>query len=60
MAPGSRKNVAWPLHVVRRLARTAALVPLLTLGIGVLGTSPDWYPAALILGVLTVALRSRC
>jgi hypothetical protein len=56
MAPGLRKNVAWPPHVVRRLARIAALVPLLMVGIGVLGTSPDWFPAALILGVLTVAL----
>ena len=55
-AAGSRKNVAWPPHVVRRLARTAALAPLLMVGIGVLGTSPDWFPAALILGVLTVAL----
>ncbi|ARF58974.1 hypothetical protein B1H19_36625 [Streptomyces gilvosporeus] len=42
--------------MVRRLARIAALVPLLMVGIGVLGTSPDWFPAALILGVLTVAL----
>ena len=41
---------------MRRLARTAALVPLLMVGIGVLGTSPDWFPAALILGVLTAAL----
>ncbi|MFE9452931.1 hypothetical protein [Streptomyces sp. NPDC006739] len=56
MAPRSRKNVAWPPHVVRRLARTAALAPLLMVGIGVLGTGPDWFPAALILGVLTVAL----
>ncbi|MEV6940600.1 hypothetical protein AB0N07_00940 [Streptomyces sp. NPDC051172] len=53
---GSRKNVAWPPHVVRRLARIAALAPLLMVGIGVLGTSPDWFPAALILGLLTVAL----
>lgn len=42
--------------MVRRLARVAALVPLLRVGIGVLGTSPDWCPAALVLGVLTVAL----
>ncbi|MET7774837.1 hypothetical protein ABZU94_15820 [Streptomyces mirabilis] len=48
--------MAWPPHVVRRLVRTAALVPLLMVVIGVLGTSPDWFPAALILGVLTVAL----
>ncbi|MEV5944797.1 hypothetical protein [Streptomyces sp. NPDC051994] len=56
MAPGSRKNVAWPPHVVRRHARIAAFVPLLMVGIGVLGTNPDWFPAALILGALTVAL----
>ncbi|NUP43854.1 MAG: hypothetical protein HOY76_44230 [Streptomyces sp.] len=56
MAPRARKNVVWPPHVVRRLARTAALVPVPLVGIGVLGTSPDWFPAALILGLLTVAL----
>ncbi|NUP42780.1 MAG: hypothetical protein HOY76_38600 [Streptomyces sp.] len=48
--------MAWPPHVVRRFARIAALAPLLMVGIGVLGTSPDWFPAALILGLLTVAL----
>ncbi|MFF4803720.1 hypothetical protein ACFY1U_35955 [Streptomyces sp. NPDC001351] len=55
-AAASSKNVAWPPHVVRRLARTAALAPLLMVGIGVLGTSPDWFPVALILGLLTGAL----
>ncbi|MDH6118498.1 hypothetical protein ABH930_001498 [Kitasatospora sp. GAS204A] len=52
----SQKNVAWPPHVVRRLARIAALAPLLMVGIGVLGTSPDWFIAALFLGALTVVL----
>ncbi len=38
MARGSRRNVAWPAHVVRRHARTAALAPLPMAGIGVLAT----------------------
>ncbi|MCX5384720.1 hypothetical protein [Streptomyces sp. NBC_00083] len=42
--------------MVRRHARTTALAPLLMVGIGMLGTNPDWFPAALILTALTVAL----
>ncbi|MFE9422750.1 hypothetical protein ACFYNO_07295 [Kitasatospora sp. NPDC006697] len=48
----SRGNAVWPAPTVRRLARYAAFAPLPMLGVGVLGTGPDWFWAAFFLGIV--------